>query len=68
VKGTIVVVEDEANIADLVGMYLEREGFRVLKCATGAAGLDAFKSQGPRLMVLDVVVSLPLRGAPRRPR
>ena len=31
-KGTIVVVEDEANIADLVGMYLEREGFRVLKC------------------------------------
>jgi DNA-binding response OmpR family regulator len=53
-KGTIVVVEDEANIADLVGMYLEREGFRVLKCATGAAGLDAFKSQRPRMMVLDV--------------
>jgi DNA-binding response OmpR family regulator len=49
-------------------MYLEREGFRVLKCATGAAGLEAFKSQRPRLMVLDVVVSLPLRGAPRRPR
>jgi DNA-binding response OmpR family regulator len=53
-KGTIVVVEDEANIADLVGMYLEREGFRVLKCATGADGLDAFRSQRPRLMVLDV--------------
>ena len=53
-KGTIVVVEDEANIADLVGMYLEREGFRVLKCATGAAGLEAFTSQRPRMMVLDV--------------
>jgi len=53
-KGTIVVVEDEANIADLVGMYLEREGFRVLKCTTGAAGLESFRSQRPRLVVLDV--------------
>jgi DNA-binding response OmpR family regulator len=53
-KGTIVVVDDEANIADLVGMYLEREGFRVLKCATGDAGLAAFQTHRPRLVVLDV--------------
>jgi DNA-binding response OmpR family regulator len=53
-KGTIVVVDDEANIADLVGLYLEREGFRVLKCATGSAGLEAFETHRPRLMVLDV--------------
>ena len=53
-KGTIVVVDDEANISDLVGLYLEREGFRVLKCATGAAGLEAFETHRPRLMVLDV--------------
>jgi len=53
-KGTIVVVEDEANIADLVGMYLEREGFRVLKTATGDAGLEAFQTHRPRLVVLDV--------------
>jgi len=53
-KGTIVVVEDEANIADLVGMYLEREGFRVLKTETGAAGLAAFRDHRPRLVVLDV--------------
>jgi DNA-binding response OmpR family regulator len=53
-KGTIVVVDDEANIADLVGLYLEREGFRVLKCATGADGLDACATHRPRLVVLDV--------------
>jgi DNA-binding response OmpR family regulator len=53
-KGTIVVVDDEANIADLVGLYLEREGFRVLKCATGSAGLEAFEKHRPRLVVLDV--------------
>jgi two-component system, OmpR family, response regulator len=53
-KGTIVVVDDEANIADLVAMYLEREGFRVLKCPTGDAGLAAFQTHRPRLVVLDV--------------
>ena len=53
-KGTIVVVDDEANIADLVGLYLEREGFRVLKAPTGDAGLDAFRQHRPRLVVLDV--------------
>lgn len=53
-RGTIVVVDDEANIADLVGMYLDREGFRVVKAATGAEGLDAVQQHRPRLIVLDV--------------
>jgi DNA-binding response OmpR family regulator len=53
-QGTIVVVDDEPNIADLVGMYLEREGYRVLKAETGDAGLQAFRDHRPRLMVLDV--------------
>ena len=53
-RGTIVVVDDEPNIADLVGMYLEREGFRVLQAATGGAGIQAFTDHRPRLMVLDV--------------
>jgi DNA-binding response OmpR family regulator len=53
-RGTVVVVDDEANIADLVGLYLEREGFRVLKAATGEAGLVALRTHRPRLVVLDV--------------
>ena len=53
-KGTIVVVDDEANIADLVELYLDREGFRVVKAATGCRGLDAFHQHRPRLVVLDV--------------
>jgi DNA-binding response OmpR family regulator len=53
-RGTVVVVDDEANIADLVGLYLEREGFRVLKVATGEAGLEALRTHRPRLVVLDV--------------
>ena len=53
-KGTIVVIDDEPNIADLVGLYLEREGFRVLKAGTGTAGLDQISTHRPRLIVLDV--------------
>jgi DNA-binding response OmpR family regulator len=53
-RGTIVVVDDEPNIADLVDLYLTREGFRVLKCATGESGLETVRNQRPRLVVLDV--------------
>jgi two-component system OmpR family response regulator len=53
-RGTIVVVDDEPNIADLVDLYLTREGFRVLKCATGESGLETVRDQRPRLVVLDV--------------
>jgi len=48
------VVDDEANIADLVELYLRKEGFRVLKAATGEDGLAAAKRERPRLIVLDV--------------
>jgi DNA-binding response OmpR family regulator len=53
-RGTIVVVDDEPNIADLVDLYLARDGFRVLKVATGEAGLEAIRTHRPRLVVLDV--------------
>jgi DNA-binding response OmpR family regulator len=53
-KGTIVVVDDEVNIADLVELYLAREGFRVFKAHTGDAGIQAMRDHRPRLVVLDV--------------
>jgi DNA-binding response OmpR family regulator len=53
-KGTILVVEDEANIADLVDLYLAREGFRVLKQPTGEGALAAVRDHRPRLVVLDI--------------
>ena len=53
-KGTILVVEDEPNIADLVDLYLSRDGYRVVKQTTGEGGLAAVRDQRPRLVVLDV--------------
>jgi DNA-binding response OmpR family regulator len=55
--GTIVVVEDDSNIADLVDMYLRGEGFRVIQAGTGEAGLAAIERERPRMAILDV--SLP---------
>jgi len=52
--GTIVVVEDDRNIADLVELYLRQEGFRVVQAEDGARGLQAVRDQRPRLVVLDV--------------
>ncbi len=52
--GTIVVVEDDPNIADLVDLYLRRDGFRVILAADGRSGLTAIVRDKPRLVVLDV--------------
>ena len=51
---TIVVIEDDPNIADLVDMYLRREGFRVIQAVEGERGLDAVRDQRARMVILDV--------------
>jgi DNA-binding response OmpR family regulator len=53
-RGTILVVDDEPNIADLVELYLARDGYRVLKAGTGDQALDSVTRERPRLVVLDV--------------
>src|SRR5262245_1743584 len=53
-RGTVLVVDDEANIADLIELYLAREGYRVVKAGGGEAGLRAVAAHRPRLVVLDV--------------
>jgi DNA-binding response OmpR family regulator len=52
--GTIVVVEDDTHIADLVDIYLRREGFRVIQAGNGEAGLAAIERERPRMAILDV--------------
>jgi DNA-binding response OmpR family regulator len=55
-KGTILVVEDEESIADLIRLYLERDGFRVVWRSDGRSGLAAVASERPRLVVLDLML------------
>ena len=53
-RGTILVVDDEPNIADLVELYLRRDGYRVVKAARGEEVAAAVGNHRPRLVVLDV--------------
>jgi DNA-binding response OmpR family regulator len=52
--GTIVVIEDDPNIADLVDVYLRRDGYRVVQAVDGDLGLQAVERERPRLVVLDI--------------
>jgi len=53
-ESTVVVVEDDRNIADLVELYLRQEGFRVVQASTGEQGIEAVRNQRPRIVILDV--------------
>lgn len=52
--GTVVVIEDDPHIADLVNLYLRREGFRVLLAGDGEKGLEIFGREDPSIVILDV--------------
>jgi two-component system, OmpR family, alkaline phosphatase synthesis response regulator PhoP len=53
---TILIVDDEANIIQLVKMYFEREGFKILSAGDGISALKSLKDNHPALMVLDVML------------
>jgi len=49
-----VVIEDEPAIADLLDVYLRREGFRVLIAGDSDRGAELIARESPRLVILDV--------------
>src|SRR4029079_10291088 len=52
--GTILVIEDEEDIAAVVRAYLERDGFRVVWAARGTEGLSELERNDVRLAILDL--------------
>ena len=53
---SVLVVEDDKHIADLLQLYLEKEGFAVTVAADGGSGLEKFRAIGPDLVLLDVMM------------
>ena len=51
---TVLIVEDDRNIGNLVRTYLERDGYRVVWVRSGEDGLAELDRQAVSLMVLDV--------------
>lgn len=52
----ILIVEDEAEIAQLIQLYLEKEGFSCRTCRDGLAALQVFQEQKPDLIILDLMI------------
>ncbi|HIX90242.1 MAG TPA: response regulator transcription factor [Candidatus Agathobaculum pullicola] len=52
----ILIVEDEANIRELLRLYLEREGYAVIEAANGVEGIKMWKSEKPDMLLLDVMM------------
>ncbi len=55
-KETVLVVEDDENIQELIRVNLEREGYRAMVASTGEEGLRAARAEPPDLMLLDLML------------
>jgi two-component system phosphate regulon response regulator PhoB len=55
-KESVLVVDDEEDILELVQFNLDREGYKVSCVATGEEALEFLKSQRPDLIVLDLML------------
>jgi len=53
---TVLVVDDEASVVELVGAYLEREGYRVLAARDGETALRLAQSERPDVVILDIML------------
>ena len=52
----ILVVDDDANICDILKTHFEKEGCEVLTAGDGIEGLSVFKSASPDLVLLDIML------------
>ena len=53
---SVLIVEDDRNIAELLQMYLEKEGYAVTVAHDGGQGLSKFRAIKPDLVLLDVMM------------
>ena len=53
---SVLVVEDDRNIAELLQMYLEKEGYVVTLAFDGSQGLSKFRAIHPDIVLLDVMM------------
>ena len=53
---SILIVEDDKNIADLLRLYLEKEGMTCYVAGDGLEGLERFQAVQPDLVILDIML------------
>ncbi|WP_106494633.1 response regulator transcription factor [Lentibacillus sp. Marseille-P4043] len=55
-KETILIIDDEKEIRDLITIYLENEGYNVIQASNGEEGLDILRVNQVHLIVLDIMM------------
>ncbi len=55
-NGKILVVDDDKNICELLGLYLENEGFNVYSVNDGESAVREFQTFQPDLVILDIML------------
>jgi DNA-binding response OmpR family regulator len=55
-NGTILIIEDETRLAEILEDYLKREGFRTERAKDGGRGLELWRAARPDLILLDVMM------------
>lgn len=53
-KATVLIIEDEQEVAELIGLYLKQEGISYLICGSAEEGLEVFQRGDIDLIVLDI--------------
>jgi two-component system alkaline phosphatase synthesis response regulator PhoP len=53
---TIVIIDDEDDIRDILSYNLVKEGFRVFSAENGSKGIEICKTESPDLIILDVMM------------
>ena len=54
----VLIVEDDGNIAELLHLYLEKEGFETKVAKDGGKGVEYFRSFQPDLVLLDIMLPI----------
>ena len=52
----VLIIEDDSNIAQLLHLYLEKEGFETRVALDGGKGVEEFRAFGPDLVLLDIML------------
>ena len=52
----VLIIEDDPNIAELIRLYLEKDGFKVSIASDGKQGLDSFHNLHPDIILLDIML------------
>ncbi len=52
----ILLVDDEPNIREVVGLYLRHEGYTVVEAADGEEALEMYRRHRPELVILDLIL------------